>query len=205
MKRIQVLTVLVWLACGSALALDPNPRQWAGAFAGVTLGQSKTYDYASGSNTTFTREDDTDFAYVAFGGYQFLKYFGLAGAYVDLGTSRYAGSTDGVPFTDELKVDGVHVMSLGFFPVAPKHSFFAFVGAYRWKQEVLYEESGQVYPYTDKGTSPTAGVGYNWYVLGQNLGIHVEYSRFFDVGDPNNSEHELDRDFASLGIVWTFR
>ena len=205
MRRLFLFAVLIGLASGSAFALDANPRGWAAGFAGVTLGQSKTYDYAAGTNTTFTREDDTDFAYVAFGGFQFLKYFGLAGAWVDLGTTQYAGSTDGAPFTDELSVDGVHVMSMGFFPVAPKHSFFAYVGGYRWTQKVRYEEGGVVYPYTDTGFSPTAGVGYNWYVINQNLGIHVEYSRFFNVGDPNNSEHQLDRDFFSVGMVWSFR
>jgi hypothetical protein len=206
-RTVSILAVAAVMSAGSALALDPNPTKWAGGFAGMTMGMSKTYNYSAGAGTVLTKNDDTDFSYVAFGGYQFLKYFGLAGAWVDLGTTSYAGTVPGDgDFTDTLSVDGVNVMPMGFFPVAPQHALFAYLGAYRWSQKVDYNASlTGPYQGTDTGISPSLGFGYNWYVIDHNLGIHVEYSRFFKVGDNNKSGHQYDRDFASVGMIWSFR
>lgn len=203
--RLSLATVVV--ASSPTLAADPNPRSWAGAFAGATLGMSKTYDYSAGDGTVLSTDDNTDFSYVAFGGYQFLKYFGLAGAYVDLGTASYAGN---VPlegdFTDKLSSKGINIMPMGFLPVAPQHAVFGYVGLFRWSQDVDFNASiTGPFKTTDRGTSPSMGLGYNWYAIDQNLGIHIEYSRFFDVGDNDNSGHEYDRDFFSAGVVWSFR
>lgn len=207
---LAILAATVTLTARSAHALDPKPTAWASGFIGVTLGASTTYDYSAGSDTVLTTNDDTDFAYVVFGGYQFQKYFGLAGAWVDLGSTSYAGTVteEGTfgSFTDTLSVDGFNLMPMGFFPLAPQHSLFAYLGAYRWSQTVDWDHTGTgAYNTTESGLSPSIGFGYNWYALKKNLGIHVEYSRFFNVGDDNNSGHEYDRDFLSVGMVWSFR
>jgi hypothetical protein len=208
-NTLAMVTIAASLTAPPAHALDPKPTAWASGFVGVTLGASKTYDYSAGADTVLTTNDDTDFSYVAFGGYQFLKYFGLAGAWVDLGTASYAGTvTEGSngTFTDTLGVKGINIMPMGFFPVAPRHALFSYVGAYRWSQSVDYNhEVSGAYRTTERGFSPSLGVGYNGYVLNNNLGIHVEYSRFFSVGDNDNSGHEYDRDFLSVGMVWSFR
>jgi OOP family OmpA-OmpF porin len=193
------------LTAPPALALDPKPTSWASGFIGVTLGASKTYDYSAGSGTVLTTNDDTDFAYVVFGGYQFQKYFGLAGAWVDLGSTSYAGTVANVAFTDTLGVDGFNLMPMGFFPLSAHNSLFGYVGAYRWSQSVNYNDVNGPYTATDHGTSPSVGFGYNWYALDHSLGIHAEYSYFFNVGDNDNSGHEYNRDFLSVGMVWNFR
>ena len=173
----------------------------------MTIGMSRTYSYSAGNDQVLSRNDDTDFSYIAFGGYQFLKYFGLAGAWVDLGTTKYAGTiSDGGAFTDELSVKGFSIMPMGMFPLKPHHALFAYSGVYRWSQDVNYNDAvSGPYRSTDRGWSPTAGFGYNWYAIDHNLGIHVEYSRFFSVGDKNNSGHVYDRDFFSAGMIWSFR
>lgn len=94
---------------------------------------------------------------------------------------------------------------MGFWPVAPEHTFFSYVGPFHWSQNVNYNDAFGPYRTTDRGTSACFGVGYNGYVLDHNLGIHVEYSRFFNVGDNNNSGHQYDRDFLSVGMIWNFR
>lgn len=203
----SIMTMVVAWVAAPAHALDPAPTKWTGGFVGTTLGVSKTDGYSAGSGTVLTKNDDTDFSYIVFGGYQFLTYFGLAGAWVDLGSTSYAGSvpTDG-NFTDKLSVKGFNLMPMGFLPIAPRHALFGYLGAYRWSQKVDFNGSlTGPFQTTDHGTSPSAGVGYDWYAIDHNLGVHIQYSRFFRIGSNDNSGHRYDRDFASVGMIWSFR
>jgi hypothetical protein len=198
----------VTLSTGATHAAEAvKPTSWASGYVGTSVGMSKTYSYSAGSGQVLTKNDDTDFAYIVFGGYQFIKYFGLTAAWVDLGSTSYAGTVPGDgAFTDRLGANGFALMPMGFWPVAPKHTLFSYVGPFHWSQTVDYNAAvSGPYHTTDHGTSLCTGVGYNWYAIDHNLGIHVEYARFFGVGDNTNSGHRYDRDFVSVGMVWSFR
>jgi hypothetical protein len=61
---LVILAAVSTLAARSAEALDPKPTAWASGFVGVTLGESKTYDYSAGSDTVLTKDDNTQLSYV---------------------------------------------------------------------------------------------------------------------------------------------
>src|SRR5258708_20896207 len=102
-KSKTVLTTLSFAAAaafaGSALA--QSATQETGAYAGLSLGQSKAKDGCSGVTGTGVSCDDKDTAWKIFGGYQFMRYLGAEVAYTDFG--KVKASAGGV--TAELKTN----------------------------------------------------------------------------------------------------
>jgi len=114
MRRNRVtraLTLAVIFALASSFYAQDALAGW---FVGGSVGQSKTYDYSVGG--PIDSSDEEDFAYRLGGGYTFIKYFGLAGSYVDLGDSHYEGPAFG-GFTDTLSAKGFDFSALGVLPV----------------------------------------------------------------------------------------
>jgi OOP family OmpA-OmpF porin len=197
---------LLWVA-GIVLAVSGSFTGAAagpGWLVGGSAGVAKQYDYSVGGPIENT--DDTDTAYRIFGGYMFSGNFGGALSYVDLGTPKYDGPAFG-GFTDELPADGWDLSFIaGFCPGDQKRfSLFATVGAFFWNQDVHYVDPSGVYDYADSGTSLSysAGAEFN-FGEGAAWGVHFDYQVFTDVGDENNSGHQYDRSFASIGAHYRF-
>ena len=85
-RRIGVLALALSLASSVALAGE--------SYVGASVGQSKLQ--ASESGLSF---DDGDKSFKVFGGFRFLKFLGVEGSYVNMGSP-----TDTVSGTD-IKVD----------------------------------------------------------------------------------------------------
>ncbi len=129
------------------------------------------------------------------------------GSYVDLGSTKASGPAFG-GFTDKLTAKGWDVSGLGMFPIHGRLGGFGLLGVFRWSQDVHYVETdatyGGVYDYSDSGTGLSMGAGLNYDLVPKVLGLHFAYRRFLNVGDPNNSGHENDRSFYSLGMAYRF-
>jgi len=82
----------------------------------------------------------------------------------------------------------------------------ATVGAFFWKQDVHYVDPSGTFDYNDSGTSLSysAGAEFNFGGAGAKWGAHFDYQVFMDVGDENNSGHQYDRSFVSLGVDYRF-
>ena len=188
---IVALGVLAFMTSTSASA--------QGWLVGASVGEAKQYDYEVGGE--ITGSDDTDTGYRAFGGYVFTPNMAVVLSYVDLGEMKYDGPAFG-GFTDSLKAKGLDASFLaGWRPGSQKRfMLFGTVGLFRWQQDVNYNDPSGHYPYEDKGTSFSYGAGGEVSIgAGAHWGFHFSYQRFMDVGDENNSGHEYDRDFISVG------
>jgi OOP family OmpA-OmpF porin len=176
-----------------------------GWLVGGSAGVAKQYDYSVGGE--IATHDDTDTAYRVFGGYMFSGNFGAAVSYVDLGTPKYDGPAFG-GFTDQLSADGWDASFIaGWAPGQQKRfSLIATVGAFFWKQDVHYVDPSGTFDYNDSGTSLSysAGAEFNFGGAGAKWGAHFDYQVFMDVGDENNSGHQYDRSFVSLGVDYRF-
>jgi OOP family OmpA-OmpF porin len=138
MKKTSLRRLVIAAAVGSLLAsvaVADDDAYWYGGFA---AGQSRaridenriTEDLlAAGLATTQFTRNQTHFAYSAFGGYQFNKYFALESGYFNLGKFSFTSVT--APpgkLSSEIKVQGVDFNLVGLLPVTHRLSLFAVAG-----------------------------------------------------------------------------
>ncbi len=198
--RLWILGIAVLVVIGPASAQAP-----VGWMTGMSIGQSKTFDYSVGGPTANLDENGT--AFRVFGGYTFMRNFGVAASYVDLGEIKANGPAFG-GFTDTIKVSGFDLSAMGFLPVHRQVALFGMVGAFVWKQKVNYVDESGPWNYDESGMTMSYGVGANVDVTpAHTAGIHLEYQRFGKIGkdkNPSDSGHRYNRDMVSLGFVYRF-
>ena len=199
-RGIRLLAVSL-LALIAIVAHVPASAGW---LAGASVGSAKQYDYSVGGE--ISDSDDSSVGYRAFGGFMWPLGFGVVGSYVDLGEVSYSGPAFG-GFTDDLSAAGFDLSLMGAVSPGAQDAFHIFgtVGMFRFQQDVHYVDPSGVFDYEDKGTSLSYALGLD-YALGAaaKWGVHVAYQKFTDVGDEDNSGHEYDRDFISLGAEYRF-
>ena len=200
MRHRLIVCVVAILAAGF---LGSSPASAVGGwFVGVNGGSAELQDF----RLTVTSSDDSETVLSVVGGYQFMKHFGVAASYVDLGNYHFEGPDFGGYVTD-LDVDGFHVFSLGIIPVSSRVALFGTLGVYRWDVKetdidvpIMFERR-----LSDTGFSPTYGVGVNVDVFGKSgINLHVDWQTFVDVGDRQTTEHENDYEILSAGITYHF-
>lgn len=177
LRRILALALVMFGTVSAALAGE--------AFVGAAVG--KTGFEVSDQGVSFDESDDS---YKIYGGFRFLKFFGVEGSYVDFGspTDTIAG--------DEVTIDAtawdafaVGILPLGFFEI------FGKVGMVAWDADVKISGTGNDTD-SDSGTDPAYGVGIA-FKLGKLLAIRAEYERF-DIEDTDQV------DMASVGLDFRF-
>jgi OmpA-like transmembrane domain len=201
--RGPATTALLVLVTVVGMPLTARAQSW---IVGVSAGAARQEDYAIGS--AVTTRDDSDAAARLFGGYRVTANQGVIASYLDLGTPTYEGPAAG-GFKDELDANGIDVSYFyGWTPGDQQRaSLFATVGLMRWNQDVTYTDGSGKAEYNDDGTSFTLGLGTEIKFGASGAGpwaFHVQYQLFKNVGDPENSGHEYDREMVSLGIGYRF-
>ena len=200
-RTYRWLAVSVLVLAGFVAHGEASAQGW---LAGASVGGTKQYDYEVGGE--IANSDDTSFGYRAFGGYTFPPGVGIIGSYVDLGDATYDGPAFG-GFTDKLSAKGFDLSFLGAWSPGKQDrvNVFGLVGMFYFKQDVHYVDPSGSFDYEDKGTSFSYGLGTDVSIgAAAKWGVHVEYQRFTNVGDDNNSGHEYDRDFFSVGADYRF-
>lgn len=189
--KVRKILAASALALGGALAATQASAQ---AFVGGSIGQSDmdgsiTQDLVT-SLTTF---DGKDTGFKVFGGYMFNQYFGVEGAYVDLGEASYNGTFFGQPATGgRVEITGFNVAALGSYPVTPEFSVFGKIGLFIWDAEA----SDSIGLAKADGSDISFGLGVS-YNFTRNLGVRAEWERFKVVND-------ADADLLSIGFVYRF-
>jgi OOP family OmpA-OmpF porin len=195
--RIAIVS-LALVGAGPAAAADDY-----GWIAGFGTGQAKQKDF----RLPTTNYDDTDTVVSAFGGYQFTRYFAMAGGYLDLGKFHAQGTASFGPYDQTMKVDGFHVFGVGSYPVADRVSVTGTLGAYRWNYKFSEPAIGvdPARSLSDSGVSPTFGIGVNIDIFSKRgTYLHIGWQRFLNVGNRNTVEHENDYDLFMVGVVYNF-
>ena len=153
------------------------------AYVGAAVG--KTGVKVSDQGATF---DESDNSYKVYGGFRFLKFFGVEGSYVDLGAPKdTVGGSDVTIDATAWDAFAVGVLPLGFFEI------FGKVGMVAWDSDVKISGTGSD---SDSGTDPAYGVGIA-FKLGKLLAIRAEYERL-DIEDTDKV------DMASVGLDFRF-
>lgn len=164
------LTIALLMAC-TASTLGLAAPLYVGASYGNTTLQADlpTIDF-----------DASDPGWKAFAGFRFLRFLGVEGGYIDMGSPSDKNVT--------IDLTGWDIVGMGVLGLGPV-DFFAKYGAIRWDTEV--SDAG-----SDSGTDQVYGVGVGFHF--SHIGIRGEYERF----DVDNTD---DLYMVSVGFEWRFK
>ena len=179
--------------------LDPGPvaleeygdDEWAGInfdgwYGGFNFGQSKYRGVDEASANTRTE------GWKVYGGYQFNKYLGVEGGYVNL--NDMTGRTGAI--VTNMDTDAWTLGAVVSYPVTEKFSVMGKVGAAYMLTDVNVKNGAALTVRGgDDGYEPNYGVGVS-YALLDNLSVRAEWERF--------DRKEYDIDLMSAGIAMKF-
>jgi hypothetical protein len=179
----QVITGLLWVACGSASAANP------GWFGGIRMGTPGVDAPVS----NLAEEPDATLTVFRF---PIRLKLGM-----ELGLSERQTNADfsGVglrlPSDDRL---GWQVLGVGSVPITKNWGVFGKLGAYRWNQDLgsNFSSIGGTNP------RPTYGLGLKYDFTG-NFSVSGEWDRY-QLGPANGGRNDADIDLLSIGLKYRF-
>lgn len=172
------------LAGGAAFGADN------GVYIGGSWGQARPdFDIAGSTANAGTSINNSDVAWKAFTGYQFNKYFGIEGAYINLGS--YAASNG-----NTIEPAGWGISLIGTVPLGSNFSLLGRISEYRMRQKM--NPTGVA----DNTWSPSFGAGLK-YDFSPNFFGRAEYERIQSMGS-NNSTIENNSNVYTLGLGYKF-
>ncbi|HUX65121.1 outer membrane beta-barrel protein [Sulfuricella sp.] len=201
----------------AALAVIAGPyavADEAGWYVGANVGQSRaTIDderisrslLGSGFTSTTIADDERDFGYKLYGGYQFNKNFALEGGYFDLGQFSYLATT--VPtgtLNGNIKLRGLNLDAVGILPITDKFSAFGRVGLNYAEARDTFTGTGAVNVLdpnpSKRDTNYKFGLGLQ-YALTDSLAVRAEAERY-RINDAVGNKGDVD--LVSVGLVYKF-
>lgn len=197
LKRIvMTLTIVAAPLAGpqAALAADSN----AGFYGGIGAGRSYT-DINAGSISGAKDEKDT--AWKFFGGYQFNRYLGVEGGYVDLGKASVSGTSGGIPAAATLDSKVWQAAAVGSLPLGQQFALTGKLGVARADTDVGGNIGAMPIGTTDHNTAPTYGLGMR-YDINSKIGVRAEWERFRLGG--GSFAGKSDADLFSVNALYRF-
>jgi len=187
-KGRGITSVAVVLAASAMMLFSPDSKADSGFYLGGSVGQAgvEVEDTSGIPPLTF---DEEDFAWKAFGGYNFdLPVINLAieGGYVNLGSP--SGDLLGLP--TQIDVTGIDVFGVLGIDLGPL-GVFAKYGMVSWDAEITIDGLSEA----EDGSDPAYGVGAKISI--GSIDLRAEYE-LFDIEDAE------DVSMISVGLVWTF-
>ncbi len=152
------------IAAAAALLASPAwaAPEGSGFYTGVGVGMS---DLSSGGFS------GNDFAFKVFGGYDFIKYFGVEAGYMDGGSPSDHGFN--------VKIHGWDLALRGILPIGERGEVFAKIGEVWW--HVKADGFG-----SDSGNDLLYGIG-GGYRFADHFGARLEWERM-DVQDTDSAD-----------------
>ncbi|MBA3004765.1 MAG: OmpA family protein [Desulfurivibrio sp.] len=213
MKLVRT-SVTLGLVALTAIATPYAMADDSGLYVGGNIGQSRaTIDEdritnsltEAGFTTTGFEDDNRDFGFKLFGGYQFNKYFALEAGYFDLG--KFDFTSTGLPpgtLSGNIKVRGVNLDAVGILPITEKFSAFGRVGANYAKAEDTFVGGGSLTALnpnpSDSNTNYKLGLGLQ-YAFNESLAMRAEAERY-RIDDAVGNDGDID--LISVGLVFRF-
>ncbi|MCC5879626.1 MAG: OmpA family protein [Idiomarina sp.] len=161
--------------------------------------------FASGFETTDFSENDRDFGFKLFAGYQFNKNFAIEGGYFDLGEFDYTATTfpDG-SLNGALSFSGWNLDVVGILPLTERSSLLARVGMHHGKSTASFAGTGAVNvltpEYSNTGSDYKIGLGYQYH-LSEAVSLRVEVERY-RMDDAVGNKGDID--LYSLSAIYRF-
>ena len=158
MKRfIGAMVLVLAVSTGAALA---GPL-----YVGASVGQTEFKAEESGFNF-----DGSATSYKIYGGYRFMKFFGVEVSYLDFGSpDDSSGGTD-----VSVSATGWDAFAVGVLPFGKHFEIFGKAGLVLWDSDTDVSGSGSN---SDSGTDTVYGAGLSFIFL-KHLGVRAEYERY---------------------------
>lgn len=213
MKLIKASGILGFAALVS-IASPCVQADNSGLYIGANVGQSRSIiDHEriidglkkQGFATTSISDEEYDFGYKVFGGYQFNQYFALEGGYFDLGQFGFTANTLPMgPLNGNIRLRGANIDAIGFLPFTEKFSGFARVGLNYADARDSFHGSGLV-RVSDPSPQKKAfnykfGLGLQYEVT-QSLAARLEAERY-RIDDAVGNKGDID--LVSVGLIYRF-
>jgi len=213
MKLVKVSGTLGFVALMSLASPFANADN-SGWYIGANVGQSradiddqriKNDLQRQGFTATSITENEQDFGYKLFGGYQFNQYFALEGGYFDLGKFDFTANTFPVgTLKGDIKLRGLNVDAVGLIPFTAKLSGFGRVGLNYAEARDTFRGSGLVHVTNpnprEKAFNYKFGLGLQ-YALTPSLAARLEAERY-RINDAVGNEGDID--LISVGLLYRF-
>lgn len=199
-NRLLLAALLSAVMLGSTSAhADRN----SGFYVGGGVGQSRYLDLsaicqnvAPGAVTTC---DNKGFAWKGFGGYQFIRYFGVELGYYDFGKGTMKTTGGG---NVDFKARGPYAGAVVTVPVFEHISLLARAGAIRWSTKLNPDATAGFTGQSDNGINGAYGLGIE-YMFNEAFGVRAEWERFANIGD-NASTGQTNIDLYSVSALFRF-
>ena len=209
MKATKLLAAAVLALCG--LIATSQALAQRGFYLGGSAGKSHIDDdIAIPGLITSGSVDGSSTGFKIFGGYQFIDYFALDLALVDLGKAKYSGSYFGAPVTGgSVDVWGLNLSAVGILPLNSSFALFGKVGVFAWEAKWKDTTGGTPISSTENGGDFSYGVGMS-YNFTKNFSARFEWERFKVGGGEDaytgvaNATGSANIDLLSLGLVYKF-
>lgn len=187
----------------------PDASAWPRFYGGVALEAVRNKDFVSANNDgslSGISKKETSTAWRLFGGYSFTENLGIEGGYLDLGKSSFtAQSSGGISWSPgkvgtDFEADGWYLEGVVRYPIAPRWTMYARVGAYRWHtKETFFEQSFGTSVDKDSGTNAIYGIGVEY-----DVGVD---NKWVWRGDVMQTKVDHDRDTvntAGMSLIRKF-
>ena len=187
--KIVAVAALLLLTASAA-----NASFYVGGALGQTSSDAESLGFgdpsASGASV-----DESDTGFKVFGGYNFMKFFSVEAAYVDV-TGPGVEVAGSEPMSMTSSADGFAFEAVGVMPVGMKFQLFAEYGLFLWDGQADFSsQSLGSFSASDDGTDPTFGVGFGWNVIPKGQ-LRFEAERY--------AVDEMDLDMYSAGFAYRF-
>jgi opacity protein-like surface antigen len=200
------------LACGALLIATSANAADSGFFVGAGAGQMNTkVKDVFGSGYTF---DEGATGFKVFGGYKFLPWLSVEGAYID-GGSPAIKEDDGAGTSGKLGIDIKSLVAAAVFtlPIGDRFELFIKPGFAYWDAKtsvnLVAPDFSEKYAETDSGGAFFIGGGAGFKAT-DNLGIRLEYE-YFEVAPKYDdysgefiTEYDASAGFFSASFVYSF-
>jgi len=193
---------LATLASALLLASLPADAADQGFYLGAGVGQMTTdvddYDF-----------DESDFGFKLFGGYKFLPWLSVEGAYVNGGEPEDKFDCFGYDCRESVEVTSLVAAAVFTLPIGDNFELFIKPGLAYWDSTTHLRVLGEHYSADDSGSAffLGGGAGFNF---SENFGVRLEYE-WFEVApeyDSDNNEfvdeYDASAAFLSASFVYTF-
>lgn len=202
MKRVPfkycISGLLLCAAASSASAAAVTEEK--GWYMGASAGRSAMK--MSGDAADELKEKKTGTGFKVFGGYQFNRYWGLEGQYIQLATAKYDLKRQSYSFHTDMKMSGVAINAVGILPLGESFSLLGKLGAAQMllRDDYRYTD-GDSGSYRESKTMPLIGFGAE-YKLTPALALRAEYEYYgqFKIAQ----DTKISSDMLSIGMRYTF-
>ncbi|WP_158610216.1 outer membrane beta-barrel protein [Herminiimonas sp. KBW02] len=200
MTAIKQLGVAV---IGAAL-MAPLLAQAEGAYVGFNAGRAnQKLNVSSDDGRDVLKENST--GYKLYGGYEFNRYFGVQGGYIDLGKGNVTYVDDDVQGNLRSKVRSFYIAATASLPINDQFAVFAKLGVSRNRVKVVdtYTDAGVAghISESETRTTPLIGIGAA-YNFSRDLAAVVEYEDFGKVAKDDGIN--LKANLFSVGLRYKF-